>query len=66
MKNVASEASAPPGFEIKICSFPKQIAITHKKGGLSTFSQVMVRRSICVRLWRKIRIWLPLQGASNI
>lgn len=31
MKNMKVSEACAPGFEIKICSFPKQIAITRKK-----------------------------------
>lgn len=38
VKNVEISEACAPGFEIKICSFHKQITITHKRGGLSTYS----------------------------
>lgn len=55
-----------PGFEIQILSFPEQITIIHRKGGLSAFSKALDRRGFSGRVWRKIGIGVPLQVAVDI
>lgn len=61
-ENVKVPEACAPGFEIRICSCPSPT----RGEACPLLVEAMVRRALSGRMWRKIRVWLPLQVGVNV